>query len=178
MKVWMVVALAVVLFLVDHCYLHNARILDIDRTVELDFSKSLAQIYRYTELIDIYVVQLSDIHLDPAYSDKASPSLNCHNHLHSEHGRSNSLPPKHFGLPGSGCDTPEILIRSTMDFIRARWGPASISKPKLITPSRPLRFLLLTGDNSRHDRDNRFAKTLKETVEYVSCAIRLPAILI
>lgn len=78
-----------------------------------------------------------DIHLDPFYEPGSSPRKSCHRGK----GKAGYL-----GAPGEGCDSPEILLNQTFDWIERNL------KDKID-------FIVWTGDSARHDNDERIPRT-------------------
>ncbi|KAI7906244.1 Metallo-dependent phosphatase-like protein [Cokeromyces recurvatus] len=100
-----------------------------------------------------YFLQITDFHLDDHYREGATIKSGCH-----------TLPKKHMyskqddelcgtmGIPGQRMDAPSILIEHTLDWIRREW----LDK---------LDFVIWTGDNSRHNWDEKHSRKKKKVYE-------------
>ncbi|PVV00247.1 hypothetical protein BB560_005378 [Smittium megazygosporum] len=101
-------------------------------------------------------LHITDIHYDPLYFPDASVGNSCHlrkdldktQPLSSNGQASISKSPKNllsleFGTPYSRCDSPSILVESLSRFISFQL-PINLD------------FVILTGDNCRHDSDSDF----------------------
>lgn len=85
-------------------------------------------------------LHITDIHPDPYYKPHTSPETACHRD-EDEEGETGP-----FGHPVSRCDAPMSLVNATFEWIEANL------KDKID-------FVVWTGDNVRHDRDNKFPRT-------------------
>ncbi|KAJ3075509.1 Endopolyphosphatase [Podochytrium sp. JEL0797] len=95
-------------------------------------------------------LHITDIHMDPFYNPSSTPSSSCHDtSLHVK----NPLPI--FGFPNTNCDTPSRLVKATLESLSTA---SSFHLPDI-------RFVMWTGDSSRHDRDRNNEKSRKESVE-------------
>lgn len=102
-------------------------------------------------------LHITDLHPDPYYKTNATARTSCHvikNHIGltkkpSHMKRGNSGP---WGAPATICDSPMSLINATFDWLEQNWADK-------------LDFIIWTGDNARHDNDDRKPRKLKEILE-------------
>ena len=85
-------------------------------------------------------LHITDIHPDPFYKANTSSDETCHRDV-DEDGQTGI-----YGRPLSPCDSPTSLVDATFDWI-----------DKNLKDN--IDFVIWTGDNVRHDRDNRFPRT-------------------
>ena len=83
-----------------------------------------------------------DIHHDPHYKSNSNVGHTCHRGS----GRAG-----HYGTPGSDCDSPLSLADETMGWIRENLRDK-------------VDFVVWTGDNARHDNDEKIPRTEKDLV--------------
>ena len=83
-----------------------------------------------------------DIHHDPHYKANSSVGKTCH------HGSGRA---GNYGTPGTDCDSPLTLADETMKWIRENLRDK-------------IDFVVWTGDNARHDNDERVPRTEKDLV--------------
>ncbi|KAJ3406616.1 Endopolyphosphatase [Chytriomyces hyalinus] len=118
-------------------------------------------------------IQITDIHLDPLFRSDSPIQHKCHYHS-STSGRNSfwhwlaawiDAPsfrkPKTvrvYGQARSGCDSPPDLVDATFEALKRDFSQGAVS------PS--LAFVLWTGDNSRHDRDEELRKQRIEVYEH------------
>ncbi|KAI9482664.1 MAG: Metallo-dependent phosphatase-like protein [Benjaminiella poitrasii] len=99
-----------------------------------------------------YFLQITDAHLDDHYRDGATVKSGCHTlpkrHVHSKHDTLCGT----MGMPGERMDVPSILIEHTLDWIRREWRDK-------------LDFVIWTGDNSRHDWDEKHRRKERKVLE-------------
>ncbi|KAI9095243.1 Metallo-dependent phosphatase-like protein [Phlyctochytrium arcticum] len=110
-------------------------------------------------------LHITDMHLDPFYEEGAPLSSSCHRtssvaynpqpvHKTPRRDPSGSTTAGHYGSPGSGCDSPLILVNETMRFVSEVLNSGSGKHGK-----KGLDFILWTGDSARHDSDSRITRT-------------------
>lgn len=85
-------------------------------------------------------LHITDIHPDPYYIPGTNTDETCHR------GKDEDGVVGQYGTPNSPCDAPSSLVDATFDWIEQNL------KDKID-------FVIWTGDNVRHDRDNRFPRT-------------------
>lgn len=85
-------------------------------------------------------LHITDIHPDPFYKENTDPDTACHRGKDKK-GRTGK-----YGHPISPCDSPMTLVNATFDWI------AKNLKDEID-------FIVWTGDNVRHDRDNKHPRT-------------------
>ncbi|RUS27408.1 Metallo-dependent phosphatase-like protein [Jimgerdemannia flammicorona] len=95
-------------------------------------------------------LHITDFHPDKWYRPGAKVKDSCHK-LHKKKllDKEESRRAGTLGTPASSCDSPYTLIDATFEWIRKEW------KDKID-------FVVWTGDNARHDSDNRRPRTKKE----------------
>ncbi|KAJ3327468.1 Endopolyphosphatase [Blyttiomyces sp. JEL0837] len=115
----------------------------------------------------IQFIHITDFHLDPFYNPRSSPSSSCHKTL-----RFRKSIESHYGVPGSGCDSPKELVLDTIDFIDQQFLNVQGGNGSNGSSESILDFVLWTGDSSRHDRDDSMPKgkdeVFKQNMEIVS----------
>jgi endopolyphosphatase len=89
-------------------------------------------------------VHITDLHIDPYYQQGASKSSYCHRF---EQGKPSAGPN---GARLTKCDSPTALVQNTIDRIKQ---------------SHNVQFVVLTGDNARHDYDRMLPNSRNETVQ-------------
>ncbi len=111
-------------------------------------------------------LHITDFHPDFFYEEGAPVSDICHHHPNSRDDVNAAFSKghrTHHGVkagkwgppPASACDTPISVVNATFDFI----------KHVLVEEMGGLDFVVWTGDNARHDNDNRYPRTLKQIYE-------------
>ncbi|KAI9207595.1 Metallo-dependent phosphatase-like protein [Polychytrium aggregatum] len=100
-------------------------------------------------------IQLTDIHLDPYYVPNSAPSPSyCHQELSSRKSKPGpSRNSAYFGYPNSPCDSPVQLMNSTLQFMVDSGMADSLD------------VIFMTGDYTRHDRDNNLPVKKGEPTE-------------
>ncbi|KAI9106028.1 Metallo-dependent phosphatase-like protein [Phlyctochytrium arcticum] len=104
-------------------------------------------------------LHLTDIHYDPYYVPTTDPDTSCHRgtqaftNLESIPAQIASTTPSHYGVRGSGCDSPLPLVEETFHEIHAN-----------IVNKTGVDFVLWTGDSSRHDRDKGLPRDTSEVI--------------
>ncbi|KAI8391103.1 Metallo-dependent phosphatase-like protein [Radiomyces spectabilis] len=79
-------------------------------------------------------IQVTDFHLDPTYLEGSDPSELCHR----KSSYAGTVAGK-FGVLGSKCDSPVVLVESAFQFMKKNLSDVD--------------FIMYTGDSARHDRD-------------------------
>ncbi|CAG8476174.1 14165_t:CDS:2 [Ambispora leptoticha] len=118
-------------------------------------------------------LHITDLHPDPHYQINATFKSRCHKKLRRFGVNNNEIDnyheieegtyankPKHmkhgisgvWGGPASICDTPMSLINATFDWLKQEWADK-------------IDFVLWTGDNSRHDNDDRIPRKNPEILK-------------
>ncbi|TPX63730.1 hypothetical protein SpCBS45565_g06423 [Spizellomyces sp. 'palustris'] len=97
-------------------------------------------------------LHITDMHLDPYYEEGAPIATSCHGTADVFVARKKrpqiDATAGKYGTPGSGCDSPLVLINETMRFIAG-----------VLNAGDRLDFVVWTGDSARHDSDSRIART-------------------
>ncbi|KAI9253397.1 Metallo-dependent phosphatase-like protein [Phascolomyces articulosus] len=86
-------------------------------------------------------LHITDIHLDLDYSEGSDPKELCHR------GKGKAGP---LGAVGTKCDSSPALVKKTFDFIGKKFSDVD--------------FVIYTGDSARHDRDDKFPRTMKNVI--------------
>ncbi|KAI9313187.1 Metallo-dependent phosphatase-like protein [Dichotomocladium elegans] len=86
-------------------------------------------------------IHVTDFHLDQDYKQGSSPKELCHR---------GSGDAGLYGAVRTDCDAPEELVELTFEFIRNHLSDAD--------------FVIFTGDSARHDRDDKFPRTLDQVL--------------
>ncbi|KAI8619082.1 hypothetical protein BC830DRAFT_837466 [Chytriomyces sp. MP71] len=109
------------------------------------------------------------MHIDPLFHSDAPIAAKCHYHLNEKRAKSSRV----YGQADSGCDSPPLLIQHTFAALRDSFSgiavinrTASLQHYRLLGQQPPLAFVLWTGDNSRHDRDENLRKQRIEVYEH------------
>ncbi|KAJ7591020.1 Metallo-dependent phosphatase-like protein [Mycena floridula] len=88
-------------------------------------------------------LHLTDLHPDPYYVAGASVKKACHR-LSSSNDDAGF-----YGTPYTDCDSPIQLVNFTLDHLEENWV-------------QHVDFVVITGDNARHDDDPKLPRTLDE----------------
>ena len=91
-------------------------------------------------------LHITDPHPDPYYIEGGLIQYACHRDFEADVA-SDLLKGSKFGDPMLGCDSPMDLIVETFNYMSRNF------------PSSEVDFILLTGDNSRHDNDRKIPRT-------------------
>ncbi|CAG8548818.1 1183_t:CDS:2 [Ambispora gerdemannii] len=142
---------------------------------EDDDSLSSSSVIASSKKLHGNFLHITDLHSDPHYKINATFKSRCHkmskkigkndNNI-DNYGKINigdgiySKKPKHmkhgisgvWGGPASICDTPMNLINATFDWLKQEWAGK-------------IDFVLWTGDNSRHDNDDRIPRKNPEILK-------------
>jgi endopolyphosphatase len=113
--------------------------LDLPISLSSDKLTPPAKISKYRELKGRFL-HISDIHPDPFYKENTDPDTACHRGK-DEEGNTGK-----YGHPISRCDSPMTLVNATFDWIAKNL-------------KNEIDFIVWTGDNVRHDRDNKHPRT-------------------
>ncbi|KAG9285690.1 hypothetical protein G9A89_002257 [Geosiphon pyriformis] len=104
-------------------------------------------------------LHITDLHPDPFYKVNATIKSGCHKTLKKHRVEVQRKPSHmkigisgHWGAPASICDSSMKLIDATFEWLEENW----VDK---------LDFVIWTGDNSRHDNDDKRPRHWKEIVE-------------
>ncbi|KAF7332218.1 RFX-type winged-helix domain-containing protein [Mycena kentingensis (nom. inval.)] len=90
-------------------------------------------------------LHITDIHPDPHYRPKTAESTSCHR----KKGKKKKNDSGFWGQPFSECDSPFRLANLTLEFLGKKWASE-------------IDFVVWTGDNARHDNDNKLPRTPAE----------------
>ncbi|KAK9896712.1 hypothetical protein P389DRAFT_83164 [Cystobasidium minutum MCA 4210] len=93
-------------------------------------------------------LHITDIHPDPFYRANSSVQASCHhNRPYDDPDRAGWL-----GTPVSECDTPPALSDFAFNWLEENW-------------KHDVDFVIVTGDNARHDSDSAYPRSMKEIYE-------------
>ncbi|KAH6917815.1 endopolyphosphatase [Coprinopsis sp. MPI-PUGE-AT-0042] len=96
-------------------------------------------------------LHISDIHPDPHYRKGTAEDSACHRKKNKKRDKKENKA-GYWGTPYSECDTPTRLANYTLDFLGKNWASE-------------IDFVVWTGDNARHDSDNKIPRTPAEIYE-------------
>ncbi|KXS09292.1 hypothetical protein M427DRAFT_239371 [Gonapodya prolifera JEL478] len=135
---------------------------------------------------ELAYLHLTDLHMDPYYVPDSDPQTACHRGTSEaatavapRKGRKRQLSsPGHFGMRGSQCDSPVVLVEDTFSFIKGKYANFSLPPSSSLIgkyPPQPqaIDFVLWTGDSSRHDRDSKMPRKYKDIVDANSRIVSL-----
>ncbi|OMJ22295.1 Endopolyphosphatase [Smittium culicis] len=104
-------------------------------------------------------LHITDFHYDKFYAVGSNPKNHCHFHnkRHFYSSTQTSVQKKkvalEYGTPYSDCDSPESLLKITSNYV-------------LNNILDKINFVVVTGDNVRHDRDNKYPLTKELVLEH------------
>ncbi|KZP17262.1 endopolyphosphatase [Athelia psychrophila] len=90
-------------------------------------------------------LHITDMHPDPYYTPRTSVKKSCHRKKPKKKGDEAG----YYGTPHGDCDSPLRLTNFTLDFLEKHWASE-------------IDFVIWTGDNARHDEDNKIPRTPAE----------------
>lgn len=118
-------------------------------------------------------LHFTDLHPDKYYTPGARINDACHNVTTSEQDgvdvekkkkKKHKKKPRvagYWGTPNSVCDSPEHLIKGTMEWLAREWTPTREHEGK-----RAFDFIIWTGDTARHDLDFTHPHKAQEIFDY------------
>jgi len=111
----------------------------LDLPIASDSITPPAKISKNRELKGRFL-HITDIHPDPFYKENTDTDTACHR------GKDEDGTTGKYGHPNSRCDSPMTLVNATFDWIEKNLKDE-------------IDFIVWTGDNVRHDRDNKHPRT-------------------